>query len=203
MKLSCLIRDDLFYLVSSSPRRSWLMSYLPVPFKVLKADNDCNELKEKKTICPHRLARVNSYLKAQRAEAIVHDGYIIGCDTVVFMGGKVYSKPADAGEIYHSLRSLSGNTHFVVSGITIIDAENKKHWTESEESLVRFREISDKEIRSYIESGEPFGKAGSYALQGYAVNFLAQLKGTRSNVYGLPLKTLISMIIKIKSEKIC
>lgn len=202
MRFEQITQKDIFNLVSGSPRRRWLISLLPLKVNIIGIDSDSIEKPSDGVICPHCYARENSRIKALHGIGYVKKGYILACDTVVFCQGHVLGKPADHEQAFYSLKSLSGITHSVISSITLYDTVRDKLWTDSEESLVSFREIPDQEINDYIDSGEPFGKAGSYALQGHASQFLADIRGTKSNVYGLPLKTLVSMILRVKSESI-
>lgn len=197
MRLYDIIRNNIFYLNSKSPRRKWLLSYLPMEFHVLDMNNDFIELDIKYTSDPHRIARLNSKNKALNIPCD-KKGIIIGCDTVVYAEGRIFGKPDSREDAYKTLTFLSDRTHSVISGITLHNTSNNTIIVDSEETLIRFRKIKEEEIIDYIGSGEPFDKAGSYALQDNAGRFLLDIKGTKSNVYGLPLKTLVNMILRMK-----
>lgn len=197
MRLKDITKNHIFYLASRSPRRRWLLSYLPVRFEVLDLDNEHLEQSGINSTCPHKTARINSWKKADNAAGKKKDGFIIACDTVVLADGSIIEKPKDKNDAFRALTMLSNKTHSVISGLTVINPERDKYITESEETQVTFRKLGTDEINKYIDSGEPFGKAGSYALQGNARHFLREIKGTKSNVYGLPLKTLILILLRM------
>jgi septum formation protein len=110
---------------------------------------------------------------------------VLGADTEVLIDGQVLGKPADASAARHMLRQLSGRAHTVLSSVAVIGEEFDD--LISCPSQVRFAELSDQEIAHYVASGEPFGKAGAYAIQGRAAAFVAHLDGSFSGVMGLPV----------------
>ena len=111
---------------------------------------------------------------------------VIGADTVVERDGIILEKPEDKLDAASTLRSLRGKTHQVHTGVAII-ASSAKECSFSETTVVSFMDFSDQDIDEYIASGEPFGKAGSYGIQGKAAVFVKQIEGCYFNVVGFPL----------------
>ena len=117
---------------------------------------------------------------------------IVAADTIVWLGDRVYGKPRDEREAAVMLRALSGRTHEVFTGVSVIRAGHEL--TRAVRSEVRFRELSEREIAAYIATGEPMDKAGAYGAQGKAALFVESITGDFFNVMGLPLCTLGLML---------
>lgn len=122
------------------------------------------------------------------------DVLIIGCDTIVAFDGRVLGKPKDKEQAFQMLKDLSGNTHGVYSGITLINPKNSIIMSEGIYTEVRFSELSDDEIWNYIRTGEPMDKAGAYGIQGFGGIFVEEIKGCYYNVVGLPINKLNKML---------
>ena len=141
-------------------------------------------------------------LSRQKAEEIARDAkagdVIVAADTIVWLDDHVLGKPKDAEDAKAMLRRLSGRTHSVFTGVCVISG--KTTLSEAEESLVRFRQMSEKEIAAYVDSGEPMDKAGAYGAQGIAGLFVERIEGSFSNVMGLPLCRLGNMLKKVGVE---
>jgi septum formation protein len=135
-------------------------------------------------------------LASQKAEEVASrcDPYalIIAADTVVVCDGRILGKPRDEEDAFRMLRLLSGRTHEVYTGLCLKDKDSCV--TEAERTAVRFRTLSDSEIRRYIETGEPMDKAGAYGIQGKAALFVEAIEGDYYNVVGLPLCRLGRML---------
>lgn len=115
---------------------------------------------------------------------------VIAADTVVFQNGKVLEKPKNEEDAFSMLSSLSGNTHKVYSGICLINTYDDTVVTDCDCTEVRFSELNPRQIRNYINSGEPMDKAGAYGIQGLGGAFVEGIKGCYYNVMGLPLNKL-------------
>ena len=178
-------------LASSSPRRRELLTQAGIPFVAVPGDVDEENADISGT--PEQKAEQLAYLKAVNV-ADRQDGIILGADTIVVLDNEIFGKPADAESARNMLKKLSGREHFVITGIALIDTSSGRKSTVHETTKVRFSTLSDKEIEAYIESGEPFGKAGAYAIQGRAALFVESLKGCYSNVVGLPLRRLYRLL---------
>ena len=182
-----------FILASASPRRKELMEMLGVDeLTVLPAKG---EEKADKELAPEELVKALARAKAEEiAPCAGLDDVVIAADTVVWVDGRLFGKPHTKKEAYEMLRTLSGRAHEVFTGLTVI--RNGIELTESERSLVYFRDLSDEEINAYIETGEPMDKAGAYGAQGKAALFVKKIDGDFFNVMGLPLCRLGEMLKK-------
>ncbi|NLK87274.1 MAG: septum formation inhibitor Maf [Clostridiaceae bacterium] len=182
---------DAIVLASSSPRRRELLTQAGIPFIV--APGDVDEEKADISGTPGRKAEQLAYMKALDV-ARSKSGIILGADTIVVCDDEIFGKPADAESARRMLRALSGREHLVITGIALIDTSTGRASTGYETTKVRFSVMSDKEIEAYIVSGEPFGKAGAYAIQGRAALFVESLDGCYFNVVGLPLRRLYCLL---------
>ena len=187
-------------LASASPRRKELLKLLCVDFDILVGETD-ESINEGLPITDE-IKRL-SYEKANAVSTLVSpDDVIIAADTAVTLGGKVFGKPRDADEAYSMLKTLSGKTHEVITGVTV--KRGDKADTRAAVTKVTFRQLGDKEIKAYIATGDPFDKAGGYALQGISSIFVTGISGDHFNVYGLPLSMLADMLrglgIKVLGE---
>ena len=187
-------------LASASPRRKELLKLLCVDFDILVGETD-ESINEGLPITDE-IKRL-SYEKANAVSTLVSpDDVIIAADTAVTLGGKVFGKPRDADEAYSMLKTLSGKTHEVITGVTV--KRGDKADTRAAVTKVTFRQLGDKEIKAYIATGDPFDKAGGYALQGISSIFVTGISGDHFNVYGLPLSMFADMLrglgIKVLGE---
>jgi|TARA_B110000967_G_C18809329_1_gene522730 septum formation protein len=179
---------DYIILASASARRQELLSQIGVRFTVRSQDIDesirSGELANDYVT---RMAqeKAGSALNALRVSEDSSDAVVLAADTSVVCDADVLGKPANEADAVGMLRLLSGREHRVLSAVTLATQVNQR--TVLSESRVRFREISIDEAQQYYRSGEPMGKAGAYAIQGYAAVFVEQLIGSYSGVMGLPL----------------
>lgn len=178
-------------LASGSPRRKELLEMLNVPnLEIIPAKG---EEKSHPELGPAGLVMELSRCKA--AEVAPHDdpdAVTIGADTIVVLDGMVLGKPRDEAEASAMLHALSGRSHRVYTGVTVI--RGSRVLCHAERTEVRFRHLSDEEIAAYIRTGEPMDKAGAYGAQGYASLFVEGLEGDFFNVMGLPLCALGKML---------
>lgn len=176
-------------LASQSPRRRELLGLLHIPFTVKVADID-------ETMDPNKSpAEEVARLSRMKAAAIGHnpDDIVIAADTIVVAEGNVLGKPKDEAEAVAMLTMLSGKTHQVMTGMTVLQGEKIVSHTEITD--VCFRALSRQEIESYVASGDPMDKAGSYGIQSGAAPFVEAIHGDYYNVVGLPVCRL-SLILK-------
>ncbi len=178
-------------LASKSPRRREILELLGLDFTVDTADTDefCELLSPGDRVAA---------LATQKGEAVIqkkcdegqglNDTLIIACDTLVYIDGEFLGKPKDREDAYRMLTLLSGKSHEVWSGIYIYF--NGKTISRAEVTRVKFCEMSHKEKERYLDSGEPFDKAGAYAVQGKAAVYIKGLEGDYFNVVGLPVNLL-------------
>ena len=180
---------------SASPRRKEILSQAGIAFEVIVSD--CEE-RITKSVPPE----VVEELSRQKAEdvwkkAVLKYGsdddlLVIGADTIVAFGHTIYGKPKDEDDAVRMLKTLSGATHQVYTGVTVINAG--RTLTFSECTDVTMYDVSDEEIRSYVASGEPMDKAGAYGAQGKGALFVRAIEGDFFNVMGLPLCRLGQML---------
>lgn len=125
---------------------------------------------------------------------ITEDAIVIAADTIVTLDNEVLGKPKDKNHAFEMLKLLSGRTHRVYSAVVVVNTKTKKVEKECLYTEVKFSEITDEEIRQYIETKEPLDKAGSYGIQGFGGIFVEKINGCYYNVVGLPLNILNKMI---------
>ena len=181
-------------LASQSPRRKELLGLFHIPFTVRIADID--ETMDPAKAPYDEVARV-SLLKAKAVEANAED-VVIAADTIVVCDGKTLGKPHSEEEAAGMLRLLSGRDHQVMTGCTVLKGDRAETFTEVTD--IHFRELSDKEIRRYVDSGEPMDKAGAYGIQGGAALFAEKMVGDYYNVMGLPVCRLWQLLSQIAPE---
>ena len=172
-------------LASSSPRRRELLRNAGFNFDV-RAGNIIEKIQPGEP--PEEFARRAALEKAVQIAASSPQGsLVLGADTVVVIDGETLGKPSDLDDAARMLRLLSGRTHQVHTAICLVRAPDKIAALKHATTLVTFREIDEQEIRDYLESGEPMGKAGAYAIQGLASRFVTCISGCYFNVVGLPV----------------
>ena len=175
-------------LASASPRRAEILRNAGLPFVVLSSAVDETPVPgESPQDLVQRLALAKAELVAARA---VGSAIVIAADTVVTLEGAILGKPRTTDDARQMLEKLSGRTHSVVTGVALIrlpDAERRQF---VEITQVHFATLSEQDIVRYLASGEPFDKAGAYAIQGMAGRFIPRVEGCYFNVVGLPLARL-------------
>ncbi|MDT3440530.1 MULTISPECIES: nucleoside triphosphate pyrophosphatase [unclassified Pseudofrankia] len=174
-------------LASGSPRRRELLAGMGVAFEVVTSNVDENV----ETFAgPEDFALQLARRKARAVAGCVGDALVIGGDTVVELDGRIFGKPADQDEAVEMISRLDGRTHRVVTGLAVVDAATGEHREGAATTTVTMRPLGEDEIREYAASGEPFGKAGAYAIQGLGGRLVAGVEGDLDNVIGLPTATL-------------
>ena len=187
-----------FILASQSPRRRELFTQIGVKnFDILVPDADESY---DPTLTPQEIVCSICRKKAVAAQALAadDDAIIVTADTMVFLEGLRLGKPVDEADAAKMLRSLSGRTHTVCTGVSIVRGDHIE--TEAETTAVTFRELTDAEIAAYIASGDPMDKAGSYGIQGKPALFVSGIEGDYFNVMGLPLHRLGQMLKKFEID---
>lgn len=172
-------------LASQSPRRKELLGMICDRFEVCPADID-------ETAPEHISADGTAEYIAKRKAAAIERGrsdtLIIACDTVVISGGEILGKPVDRSDAFRMLRLLSGRQHKVISGVAMRYKGMERSFSQT--TLVTFYDMTDGEINAYLDSGEPFDKAGAYGIQGLGGVFVKGIEGDYFNVVGLPVARL-------------
>lgn len=184
-----------FCLASASPRRRELLALINDDFII--------DIPQNEEFCPNSIKPLErpEYLAVKKAEEVAarhSDCLIIAADTAVFLGEEMLGKPKTEREAADMLRLLSGNTHTVVTGCSVIYKDKKISFSVSTE--VVFYPLSDEEIKAYIATGEPMDKAGSYGIQGKGAVFVREIKGDYFNVVGLPVAELYRKISEIEGK---
>jgi septum formation protein len=198
-------QPDFLYLASQSPRRAQLLTQLGVPHRVLAPapgeDAEALEVAREGEAPARYVARVTRLkLLAARERLALRSlvaAPILCSDTTVALGTRILGKPAHAREASAMLRTLSGQTHRVLTAVAIGWTNGRGQWQEKlicQVSRVRWRTLSSAEIAAYVRSGEPFGKAGAYAIQGGAAAFTEHISGSYSGIMGLPLFELAALL---------
>lgn len=182
-------------LASGSPRRAEILRHAGFAFDVVPANVDESRLPRESA--PHyvrRLALAKAQRAAEHAAPKGQPAIVIGADTVVVGGGKILGKPQDLASARRMLRLLSARTHSVLTGLALIKIPGGPEKIHVEKTRVRFAKMSAKEIDGYLLTGEPYHKAGAYAIQGIGGRYVTRVEGCYFNVVGLPLARLCAML---------
>lgn len=185
------LRPVKFILASSSPRRRELLASIGVAFDVLPSH--VPEVRREGEAPEEYVAR----LSRDKAGALAQtnpERWVIAADTTVLLGEELLEKPADPDDAQRMLRTISGQTHIVYTGVTLQNVERGWRDTRVAETEVRMLPMSGEDIAWYVGTGEPLDKAGAYAAQGIGGVFIESIHGSFSNVVGLPLATLFQML---------
>jgi len=190
---SPISREYPLILASESPRRKSLLEQVGIPFISLPSNIDETLINAP----PSNVAKILSENKATAAHEKVQGQWILGADTIVVSDNDILGKPLNDDEARSMLKILSGKGHEVITGYCIINPVGEIACTDYESAMVSIKDLSDKEVDSYIASGEPFGKAGGYAIQGIGSFMVEGINGSYSNVVGLPLCALIKRLLDL------
>ena len=179
-------------LASSSPRRRDLLTEAGFSFRVFPVkvseifDKNLNALDQ-----ASHLATVKAEAALRQHKSLNSEGFLLLCaDTVVVAEDRPLGKPENSQEAAKFLRVLSGKTHSVITGFHLRETGSSNFYTGFDRTFVEFKPLSESEIAAYIATGEPLDRAGAYAIQGGAKNFVSSIKGSWSNVVGLPMERL-------------
>jgi septum formation protein len=172
-------------LASASTRRAEILHAAGFSFSILSSAIDETPFPgESAHDLVQRLAVAKAELVAARAAG---PAIVIGADTEVTLEGRIFGKPRNSEDARHMLENLSGRTHAVLTGVTLIRLPDAERRTFVESTLVHFSQLSADEITRYLATGEPRDKAGAYAIQGRAGRYIPRIEGDYFNVVGLPL----------------
>lgn len=173
------------FLASQSPRRRELLTQMGVVFDVLDASIDETPAAGEPALdYVRRVAREKAGAGLIQVAAVA-GALVLGADTEVVLDGVVFGKPGNADDARRMLRALSGRTHQVISAVAVVGAGREAEIVSVSE--VTFADLADADIAAYVATGEPFGKAGAYAIQGRGACLIAHLSGSYSGVMGLPI----------------
>lgn len=181
------------YLASQSPRRRQLLEQLGVAYELLLPDAD-EDAESLEAVLPNEAPKAYVQRVTQRKldaalQRLKRRGLpaapVLCSDTTVALGRQILGKPEDAADARRMLNALSGQSHRVLTAVAVGTA--RKRVQALSQSQVRFANLSPTQIRHYVDSGEPMGKAGAYAVQGRAAGFIAHMSGSYSGIMGLPM----------------
>lgn len=179
-------------LASKSPRRRYLMERAGLEFSVIPSGITEDLVS---TDSPESYARILAEYKAKDVSRTHPDSWVIGADTIVFIDNTILGKPGSPDEARKMLRRLSAKTHQVITGYCICCKAENRFFSDSIKTDVLFKELTDDEIQWYIHTGEPFDKAGSYAIQGLGTFLVKRINGSYTNVVGLPVCEIVEFLI--------
>lgn len=168
-------------LASASPRRREICTLLGLDFTIQAAKN---EPPLDPSLLPAQAVRYVAAAKAREVFTKNPSKIILGADTAVVCGGRIFGKPSDKPEAFQMLRELSGKAHTVMTGVCILSPQKQVCFTDT--ALVEFFPLTDEEITAYIQTGEPMDKAGAYGIQGAGARFIKHIEGDFYTVMGLP-----------------
>jgi nucleoside triphosphate pyrophosphatase len=178
-------------LASKSPRRYELLKQLGLDFEVVPS-RVIEDFVQTETPQDHviRLAEA----KAQDVANRYPDRWVIAADTIVYIDGSILGKPKNREEAKEMLHRLSGQEHWVMTGFSVVHLEKGKSDKEAVQTAVRVKTLTSTEMEWYVRTGEPFDKAGGYAIQGVGSFMIESIQGSYTNVVGLPLCELLQML---------
>jgi septum formation protein len=177
-------------LASTSPRRAQILRDAGLVFSIISSAVDETPIPgETPPDLVRRLASAKAELVAARS---VGPAIVVAADTVVLLEGQILGKPRSTDDARHMLERLSGRTHSVVTGVSLIRLPDVEQRAFVETTLVHFDRLSANEITRYLATDEPLDKAGAYAIQGRAGRYIPRIEGCYYNVVGLPLARLLS-----------
>jgi septum formation protein len=192
-----ITKQSPLILASESPRRKHLLEQIGIPFKSCPSNIDENSIIGSPSHTAKRLAEK----KAMVGHGKFGGQWILGADTIVVSGDFILGKPSDDDEARSMLNTINGKEHEVITGFSIVNPLGEIACTDHESTTVSIKALSDNEIDFYIATREPFGKAGAYAIQGIGSFMVEGIKGSYSNVVGLPLCRLINRLLEIGALK--
>jgi septum formation protein len=200
--------EKRIYLASRSPRRRELLKQIGVNFELLLTREDPRRgldvdetplADESPGVYALRVATTKaSFAARQIAQRLLPPNPVLAADTTVVLDDQVIGKPDDAEHAVRILRGLSGREHTVITAVAL--ARREQIETQISVSTVQFRDLSENDIRRYVASGEPLGKAGAYAIQGRAAAFIIRIEGSYSGIMGLPLAETAELLQKFDIE---
>lgn len=182
-------------LASSSPRRQEILKLLNIPYKVIQPQ--CSEdLPE-----DIEIEKIPEFLATKKVDSVVRSlppeseyPWILGADTIVVCGKKIYGKPENKEQAFQFLKELQGKSHKVLTGIALYNGTLHFVSNRTAVTKVTFAPMDDEEINKYLSTGEWHGAAGGYRIQGLASCYISKIEGTNSNVVGLPIFELYDML---------
>ena len=178
-------------LASTSPQRRAILEQLGIPFDVVAPKYQEEDPPRGDAV---EVVRRHAREKAQSVAGEAGDRPVLGVDTAVVLGGRIYGKAADAGAAERMLEDLAGKTHLVVSGLCLVTPGWEA--VEHESTRVTFRDLTARDLATYVAAGEWEGRAGAYAIQGRGGALVERIEGDYLNVVGLPVALLVRLLVE-------
>ena len=185
---------DSIVLASESTRRVDILRTLGISFSIIPPDIDETKMKDE---TPQEFVARISYEKAKKVGLHFPDKWVIAADTIVVLKGKVLGKPKNERDAFNMLRALRGKWHKVITGYCVLNLLKNIVYRDIVETKVFVRHMTDDEITRYIKTSEPMGKAGSYAVQGKGGYMVKEIKGSYTNVVGLPICEIAEALLSL------
>lgn len=183
------------FLASKSPRRQSILTSLGLAVKVISSPYNENA-SDVAGLTAEETAEKLARLKAEYAAKTLSEGIVIGADTVVAYDDIILGKPKNRKNAENMLKALSGRRHRVISGLALINAKTGKTTSCAETTHVYFRKLSQKDIDTYLDTDEPYDKAGAYGIQGFAALFAERIEGSYFNVVGFPVVAFRGLMLQ-------
>jgi len=180
-------------LASASPRREEILKRLNLKFTIVpsKIDEESFKIDD-----PVELVKTLAAEKAKSVSELVEDAVVIAADTVVVYDDQILGKPGGKLEAKKMLKKLSSNQHQVITGLAVLNSQSGERYVDFNITDVKIKALSESEIDNYVETGEPLGKAGAYAIQGLGGLFVEEIRGSYYSVMGLPIHQLAQLLDK-------
>ena len=178
-------------LASASPRRKEILENTNLKFRIIKSDID-EKIFEGES--PQQVAMRLSFEKCIDIACNNKSSLVIGADTIVVLDDMILGKPKDKDEAYCMLKKLSNKVHQVITGISLINLEGNKKIIDYVVSNVKFKDLSEEDIKDYIQTNESLDKAGAYGIQGYGALLVEEIKGDYFNIVGLPISRISDLL---------
>ncbi len=181
-------------LASTSPRRKELAQQMGLEFVIVPSSYE-EDMTMK--LSPKELVKTLAYGKAKDVAVKFKEGIVIGVDTFIVFNGKKLGKPKTKQQAIDMLKSFSGKSQKVYSGVALIDCKTGKEIKDYEVTTLKFRKLDPAEIKKYVETGEPMDKAGAYAIQGLSSIFVEKINGCYHNIVGFPIHNIYKNLKKL------
>lgn len=184
-------------LASSSPRRKDILNKMGLEFEIISSDYE--EILDNSNFTYEKIEE----LACNKAEAVINKltepALVLSADTVVVLDGEILGKPNDALDAVNMLKKLSGKKHSVVTSICLVNSKNLERKVLSTTSYVEFQNLTDEQIKDYVENYNPLDKAGSYGIQELPDGFVKNIEGSFENIIGLCSESVKNLLSYIKS----
>ncbi|SDT94813.1 Maf family protein [Desulfobacula phenolica] len=188
------INTEKIILASGSPRRKELLEQVGINIEISVSTIDEETVSIKK---PEDYVKELSFLKAEDTSLLYPESWVLGADTIVVVDNQILGKPQSKPDAIDMLTKLNNREHSVYTGFCLIHQKKRSIIKKCVETKVYFKHLSDQEIQWYVNTGEPFDKAGAYGIQAIGAVLVKQIKGSYSNVVGLPVCEVVETLMHL------